>query len=59
MRSYKYFKTKIFRRKDNQILAFDDQDMCNFHYQLLRMKKKRPALNVERIMRKLYGHNIS
>ena len=55
----KYFNLIKFRKKDNQMIAFDDQDKRDFHSQLLKMKKNRHALNVERIMRKLYGRNIS
>jgi hypothetical protein len=59
MRVSKYFKLIKFRKKDNQMIAFDDQEMRDFHSQLLKMKKKRPTLNIERIMRKLYGRNIT
>lgn len=59
MRVLKYFEKITFRNKENQDIIFDDQEMRNFHDQLLKMKKKRPALNVERIMHKLYGRNTS
>lgn len=59
MRVLKYFEKITFRNKDHQIITFDDREMHDFRNQLLKMKKKRPALNVERIMRKIYGRNIS
>lgn len=44
----------IFRRKKAEI-QFDILEMNNFYGMLLKMKKKRPYLNINSMMSHLYG----
>ncbi len=44
----------LFRRKKSEI-QFDILEMNNFYNMLLKMKKKRPHINVSSIMIGLYG----
>lgn len=59
MKFFKSLTVKSFIKVKTEINDFDQKDMHNFYTQLLKMKKKRPSLNIDRIMKKLYGSKIS
>ncbi len=46
-------------QKASQSKQFDKEDMIYFHKMLLKMKKKRPKMEVDRIMKLLYGERYS
>lgn len=52
MKNY-FFKKK----RDLQLTKKELEDMNSFHNMLLKMKKKRPDLNIERLMKLTYSEN--
>lgn len=51
---FKWFSVK------NEVVSNDSLvDRIKFHNMLLKMKKKRPNFNIDRVMKKLYGSNYN
>jgi hypothetical protein len=58
---FKFHDLNIFnyrKKQPNEDFKLDEVDYNHFYLQLLKMKKKRPYLNIERILKEVYGNNI-